>query len=210
MSTDPILVITTGGTIESFYNPQDGTPSHVPLPDRAEQTCIPAALKRLGFLEGVKVQPLLMRDSNEFTPSECEQLYQTIINSPNQRILVVHGTDTMPLHAQELQTRIKALPAEHPAHGKTIVFTGAMGPLRNAEQEWRNEAMAWEILPKALEDARDLGKPGVQIEMGQGAWPATRVTKYKITENRGGREFVKSSGFRVDGINVPLSETRAR
>ncbi len=81
-----------------------------------------------------------------------------------------------------------------------------MGPLRNAVGEWRDEAMAWDILTMAWQDVQTLTEPGVFIEMGAGPWRAHRVAKHKEAE--GG--FVVRSGFTLDGTPIALSETRGR
>lgn len=202
-----IHIITTGGTIESFYNPEHGTPSRVPV---GERSCIPAALERLGYLDGYVHEPLFLRDSNEFSDADCERMYRAIIDSPLQRVLVVHGTDTMPVHAQELQRRIDLLPPDHPAHQKTVLFTGGMGPLRDAQGVWRNQARAWEVLDKAMDGVREQAA-GVWLEMGMGAWRAGDVAKYKTTIQREGREIVEASGFTLKGEKVTLPpEERGR
>jgi L-asparaginase/Glu-tRNA(Gln) amidotransferase subunit D len=48
METAKVLVIATGGTIDSAYDPAQGTPAFVPTPDTS---AIPEALARLGWKE---------------------------------------------------------------------------------------------------------------------------------------------------------------
>lgn len=43
-SDSKTLLVTTGGTIESFYNPEEGTPNTVP---QEEKSCIPRALSSI-------------------------------------------------------------------------------------------------------------------------------------------------------------------
>ncbi len=77
-------------------------------------------LQEAGVNLSYSVDSLLKKDSLELTNADRELLCKHVINSPHQHILIIHGTDTMTLSAQQLAT----------ISNKTVVFTGAMQPAR--------------------------------------------------------------------------------
>ena len=87
---------------------------------------------------------------------------------------------------------------------KTIVLTGAMGPLRYGNGHWRNPAQVktlndgWKNLALALEDVHQ-ASPGVYVEMGQGPWEADGIRKQVQVDAPGTRTAkVVHSGFVAD------------
>lgn len=109
----PIHIITTGGTFDKVYYDalsefSIGEPMAGPL------------LEEAGVRSDCRITSLLKKDSLEFTDADRELLAQTVRDSACNRILIVHGTDTMTHSAEALGQ----LP------GKTVVFTGAMQPAR--------------------------------------------------------------------------------
>ena len=77
-------------------------------------------LQEAGVNLPYSVDSLLKKDSLEFTDADRELLREHVSSSPHQHILIIHGTDTMTLSAQQLST----------ITNKTVVFTGAMQPAR--------------------------------------------------------------------------------
>ena len=63
---------------------------------------------------------LARKDSLELTDEDRDLLLRTVKAEPCTRIIITHGTDTIPLSANVLKE----------VEGKTIVFTGAMLPAR--------------------------------------------------------------------------------
>jgi L-asparaginase len=110
-----IRVFVTGGTFDKEYNERAGTlffkATHVP------------EMLRLGRCRvDVAIRTLMMIDSLDMSSADRELIVAECRESPDPRIVVTHGTDTMVETARALAT---AFP---PAAGKTIVLTGAMVP----------------------------------------------------------------------------------
>ncbi len=108
-----IHILTTGGTFDKIYHDalsefSIGEPMATEL------------LQEAGVNLSYSVDSLLKKDSLELTNADRELLCKHVINSPHQHILIIHGTDTMTLSAQQLAT----------ISNKTVVFTGAMQPAR--------------------------------------------------------------------------------
>ena len=110
MTSDAVLIIATGGTLDKCYNPLTGTLD-------VGEPVIVRTLAKAGIT--AEVSALLRKDSLEITDDEREQLARHIAGTSSSRILITHGTDTMGASA----ARIEAL-----APGKTVVLTGAMIP----------------------------------------------------------------------------------
>jgi len=208
------LVLTLGGTIESFYAPHptaigesDGTPEHVPMAPHAHNSVIPAALDKLGYGGQFVHVPVAMRDSKANSTAELDHALMCIAQSDATRVIVVQGTDTMPVHARYMQRRLLEWGAEQGMDQKTIIFTGAMGPLRDADKAWRNPQEVpykndgWHNLSAAMIDAKREA-PGVYIRMEKGPhpWHANEVSKYvHLGEpNASGVREVIDSGFVQD------------
>lgn len=108
-----IKIITTGGTFDKVYSDalsefSIGEPMVEPLLQEAGVHC------------AYRIDSLLKKDSLDFTDADRQLLATAITQCPEQKVLVIHGTDTMTLSAQQLRN-----PGD-----KTVVFTGAMQPAR--------------------------------------------------------------------------------
>ncbi len=204
------LVITTGGTIESQYNPEEGTPYHVPLPDKAADSCIPDALRQLGADGDCDFYRMTMVDSKKMTSANVDHLLAYVAEHHEEydRIVIVHGTDTSAINAKKIKDRITGMGAYAGAYGmaeKTFIITGAMEPLRDKHGGWRPQADGWDNLRRAIKDAR-VEKPGVYVEMGAryepnvgpGPWEADTVRKHVETQDDTPGTLVKHSEFQRD------------
>lgn len=108
-----IHILTTGGTFDKIYH--DALSEFtIGEPMAAE------ILTEAGVNLSYSVESLLKKDSLEFTDADRELLREQVNNSSHQHILIIHGTDTMALSAQQLD----------PTSRKTVLFTGAMQPAR--------------------------------------------------------------------------------
>ena len=67
-----------------------------------------------------QVSSILKKDSLDMTDKDRMEIYETVVNESNDKIIITHGTDTMIETAKVLKT-IK---------NKTIVLTGAMEPAK--------------------------------------------------------------------------------
>ena len=107
-----ILLISTGGTFNKVYNPQNGE-----LEIDKKSTAIEEIAKK--WLCKFELLNIIGKDSLEITNHDRLELLSTIHQSTYQSIIIVHGTDTMDVTAEYL--------ADSELE-KTIVITGAMVP----------------------------------------------------------------------------------
>lgn len=108
-----IQIFTTGGTFDKVYYDalsefSIGEPMAGPL------------LADAGVNFEYQVTSLLKKDSLEFTDADRALLAQQVQHAGANKILIIHGTDTMTLSASALGD----------VADKTVVFTGAMQPAR--------------------------------------------------------------------------------
>lgn len=117
MSAKPkIHVILTGGTIDSYY---EGT-KDTAVPNK--QSVIPQFLRSLKLYEDFEFTEVCMKDSRSLGKSDIQKIYKTVENSRQRRIVISHGTYTMPDTARYIEARLKN-------RKKVIVLTGSMIPL---------------------------------------------------------------------------------
>jgi L-asparaginase len=161
---EPILIVTTGGTIDKAYFDalsayQIGEPIVKKLLDGANVT------------HPYRIVELLRKDSLELTDQDREQLRQTVAALDARRVVITHGTDTMTDSARVLA----AIP------DKTIVLTGALSPARFTESDATfNIGMAFaavQTLP-----------PGVYVAMNGRVFRGDEVKK-----DREQRKFVATN-----------------
>jgi L-asparaginase/Glu-tRNA(Gln) amidotransferase subunit D len=198
------LVVTTGGTIEAQYNPEDGTPHYVPVAVTANETCIPAALKKMGLDGQADVYPLAMKDSKEVTTAMLDHILWKAASDGYDCIVIVHGTDTMPLHARYLKRRVAEYGAAYGVDQKCFILTGAMGPLRDKEGAWREPTEhlkfndGWHNLRQSLKHV-NAQAAGVYVTMGDVPKEADTIDKKVEVDMPGSRTAqVVHSGFVAD------------
>ena len=108
-----IHILTTGGTFDKIYHDALSEFSiGEPMADEL--------LQEAGVNLAYSVDSVLKKDSLELTDADRAQLCEQVMRSPHQHILIIHGTDTMALTAQQLAA----------ITNKTVVLTGAMQPAR--------------------------------------------------------------------------------
>src|SRR5690606_1690333 len=153
MEASPILVLTTGGTIDKNYFDKL---SEYQITDSA----IGELLEEGGVRLPHRVVELMRKDSLELTDDDRALIAEPARTAPETRIVVTHGTDTMTDTARAL--------AE--IGGKTIVLTGALAPARFAESDASfNLGMAFA--------AAQLAPPGVWIAMSGQVFDGLKVQK---------------------------------
>ncbi len=114
-----VHIITTGGTIEKSYDELDGTLENRTSIIRKE------VIDRLRLpYRHLDFHPILAKDSLHMTDEDREVILATIqsLLSQAEPIIVLHGTDTMTVTADFVQSRLKLLQVP-------ILFTGAMRPI---------------------------------------------------------------------------------
>lgn len=109
-----IRIFITGGTFDKTYNELNGQlffkDSHLPEMLELGRNLVP-----------VEIRTLMMVDSLEMTADDRELIAEHCMKSPEDRIIITHGTDTMAETAKLLSERVQ---------NKTIVVTGAMVPYK--------------------------------------------------------------------------------
>ena len=162
--SDVIDIFTTGGTIDKVYF--DALSEYQVGP-----TALPDLLRENNVHVPHRVTQLMRKDSLELTDADRETIRAAVAGSDASRILVTHGTDTMPVTGRVLAG----------IAGKTIVMTGAMQPasVRASDAEFN--------VGFALAAVQTL-PPGVYIAMnGMIFDPATTV------KDRAGSRFVSGA-----------------
>lgn len=108
-----IQIFITGGTFDKEYNYISGGLYF-------KETHLPSMLERGRCSIDYNVRTLMMIDSLEMTEADREVIALSCKQSPHDKILITHGTDTLVKTAEFL--------AKKNFHDKTIVITGAMVP----------------------------------------------------------------------------------
>src|SRR5215210_7228685 len=109
-----VRIFITGGTFDKEYNELTGQlffkDSHLPEMLELGRNLIP-----------VEIRTLMMVDSLEMTDDDRELIAEHCLKSPEDKIIITHGTDTMADTARLIAARVT---------DKTIVLTGAMVPYK--------------------------------------------------------------------------------
>jgi L-asparaginase len=115
-----ITVLNTGGTFNKRYNPILGqleVPTDNIALDKIVKSC---------FNVEFEIKNIVSKDSLDFTQEDREIILENIKNSTSDKIIIIHGTDTVDLTAKFIEDKIKE---------KKVVFTGAMVPMSIDEVE---------------------------------------------------------------------------
>lgn len=108
--------IITGGTIDSYY---DVTKDTV-IPN--EHSSLPKFIDILKLYEECEFTEICMKDSRELNTDDRSKILRTVSNSKSNRIIITHGTYTLPYTARYLQANLKD-------NNKVIIFICSMIPL---------------------------------------------------------------------------------
>ena len=108
--------VLTGGTIDSYY---EGTKDTV-IP--SQKSVIPQFMKSLKLYGGVDFTEVCMKDSRDMTPNDMQNVTDVVEHSFHTRIIVTHGTYTMPDTARFLQANLSR-------KDQVIIITGSMIPM---------------------------------------------------------------------------------
>ena len=104
-----IHFIMTGGTIDSWY---DGT-KDTAIPN--DKSAIPRFIKMLKIYEKYEFSEICMKDSRGLTVADRKKILEAVKNSGYKRIIITHGTYTLPDTARYLKAHLKN-------NNKTIIF----------------------------------------------------------------------------------------
>ena len=145
-----ITVLNTGGTFNKRYNPIKGqleVPSDNIALDKIVKSC---------FNVEFEIKNIVSKDSLDFTQEDRETILKEIQNSTSDKIIIIHGTDTVDLTAKFIEDKIE---------NKIIVFTGAMVPMSIDEVEaTMNFSQAIGFLNAPIENGIYLSMHGSVIE----------------------------------------------
>jgi len=149
----PILVLTTGGTIDKLYF------------DALSQYKIGESVVGRIFQLGRVTHPfrlveVMRKDSLELNDADRAMIAAAVAGADEARIVITHGTDTMTDTARTLSE----------IAGKTIVLVGALSPARFSDSDAPfNLGMAFATA--------QIAPPGVYITMNGSVWSARDVVK---------------------------------
>lgn len=117
-ATPAWAVLTAGGTIDKVY-------FDLPGDYAVGASLVEELLKRARVTTPVAVREVMRKDSLEMTDADRQLIRTTVAELSVERVVITHGTDTMPVTAAALE----GLP------GKVIVLTGAFAPARFADSD---------------------------------------------------------------------------
>jgi len=150
--------LVTGGTFDKEYDELHGRLFF-------EDTHLPQMLELGRCRAEVHVRTLMIIDSLEMTDSDRHLIAHNCGESPESRIVITHGTDTMVDTARVLADTVR---------DKTIVLTGAMIPIAFGSSDGLfnlgGAITAVQVLP-----------PGVYVTMNGCVFPWESVRKNKDT-----------------------------
>ena len=116
MASKKVNIIITGGTIDSYYDGAKDTV--VPL----KSSILPEYFELLRMSGKVMFTELFMKDSRKIDSNDLKRLIREIESSKCSKIIITHGTYTMPDTSRYLSANL--------ASGKTIILTGSLIPIR--------------------------------------------------------------------------------
>lgn len=153
MDLSPILILTTGGTIDKQYF---DALSQYQITDSVIARLLEVARVTLPF----RIVEISRKDSLDLDDEDRARLVDAARSADTPRIVITHGTDTMTTSARALQV----------VEGKTIVLVGALAPARFAESDAAfNLGMAFATAQVA--------PPGIYITMNGTVFNAAQVKK---------------------------------
>jgi L-asparaginase len=152
-TSEPLLVLTTGGTIDKIY--YDMLSEY-----QIGESAVPKLLGIARVKHPFRVEGVLRKDSLELTDADRALIRERVEAAPERMVVITHGTDTMTETAKALAG----------IESKTIVLVGALAPARFQESDATfNLGMAFA--------AAQVAAPGVYITMSGSVFDAFKVVK---------------------------------
>ncbi|MHA6767492.1 asparaginase domain-containing protein [Sphingobium ummariense] len=149
----PILILTTGGTIDKIYF--DALSDY-----QVGETVVAKLLDIARVRRPFRIEEVTRKDSLELDDMDRALIRARVVAARERHVIITHGTDTMTETAKAL--------ADVP--GKTVVLVGALAPARFGESDASfNLGMAFA--------AAQLAEPGIYISMSGSVFRADRVVK---------------------------------
>ncbi|MGE0640228.1 MAG: asparaginase [Thermoanaerobaculia bacterium] len=151
-----LRILVTGGTFDKEYDEISGRLYFL-------ETHLPELLRRGRSRLEVTVETLCMMDSLDMTEEDRAEILRACRESPEERLVITHGTDTMVETAAYLARGLAG-------SGRTVVLTGAMIPFAFGSSDGLFN------LGSALSFAQVLD-PGVYVAMNGRYFPWNDVRK---------------------------------
>jgi L-asparaginase len=162
---EPILVVTTGGTIDKVYFDAKSE-------FEVGRSLVGDLLAEAHVHAAYEIVEVMRKDSLDLTDADRATIRDAVAARPHRRVVVTHGTDTMVETALVLRSLTE----------RTVVLTGALAPARFANTDAAfNVGMAFaavQTLP-----------PGVYVAMNGQVFAAGGVRK-----DRAANRFVAIDG----------------
>ncbi|MCX6741084.1 MAG: asparaginase domain-containing protein [Candidatus Parcubacteria bacterium] len=111
-----IHFILTGGTIDSYYDASKDTA----VPNK--ESVIPSFINSLRLYHKTKFTTVCMKDSRDLKPADLKNILKTVEKSKATKIIITHGTYTMPDTARFLKANLKR-------KDQTIILTASGIPI---------------------------------------------------------------------------------
>ena len=111
--TASLAILTTGGTFEKQYCPDQNGLGFT-------QSGLAAWATQCRLPTNTRLETVMLVDSLDMTEDQRQTLALAVAESPENRLIIIHGTDTMVRSADFI--------ALHKRAEQTVVFTGAMIP----------------------------------------------------------------------------------
>lgn len=117
MNFKEVLFVITGGTIDSYY---EGTKDTV-IP--SENSVIPETIKSFKLDIPTSFVQICMKDSRSLNEKDRNDILEATENASQKKIIITHGTYTMPDTARFLKANLKR-------NDQTIILTGSLMPIK--------------------------------------------------------------------------------
>ncbi len=145
-----ITIINTGGTFNKVYNPIKGQ-----LEVAKDSKSLEKIISNC-FNVNFEIKNILSKDSLDMDDNDREEICQAIKTSKNDKIIIIHGTDTVHLSSALIKEKIQ---------DKQIVFTGAMVPMSIDEVEaGMNFSLALGFLSSDVKNGTYIAMHGVVVD----------------------------------------------
>lgn len=168
---DILHFIMTGGTIDSFFDQITGTT----LPNK--KSYIPEFIKLLKLYESCKFSEVFLKDSQDLTTKDREEILKVVGESKSQRIIISHGSYTVAQTAKFLNDKYQD-------KDKVIIFVCSMIPIKGF-----SPTDAGFNLGYAVAKSQDL-LPGIYVCMNGRVFSPEEVVKI-LSEGRFGSIYTK-------------------
>lgn len=162
--TFKIHFVITGGTIDSHYDGSKDTA----VPNK--ESVIPSFIESLKLYYDTEFTTVCMKDSREINPKDLENVLNTIEKSRHTKIIITHGTYTMPDTARFIKANLRR-------KDQTIILTASTIPINGFSPSDGPFSLGYAIAQL------EYLKPGVYVAMNGKVFSPEEIVK-NISEAR--------------------------